>query len=150
MTIDIADYDPSIAPADLARIWFESWTDANPDLAHGRTVEPLIERTAEDLRTGFWQVRVARLGEALVGFAAIVPEEARLAQLFVLPAVQNSGVGGALLRDAMRRHPHGLKLRTQATNIAGLRFYARHGFVETHRVPHETEGYDMVWLRWSA
>ncbi|GIL39462.1 GNAT family N-acetyltransferase [Roseiterribacter gracilis] len=147
MTIELAAYNPSIAAAELAAIWFASWTDANRDLAHGHTVDPLIERVTEELR-GRWRVRVARLDETLVGFSAMLEDEMRLEQLFVVPAAQNAGVGSALLRDAKQRYPDGFTLRTQATNVDGLRFYARHGFVETHRAPHETQGYEMVWLRW--
>jgi GNAT superfamily N-acetyltransferase len=108
----------------------------------------LIGRAASELDTGRWQVRVARLGGRLIGFAAIVPPDSLLDQLFVLPDAQRHGVGTALLSDAQLRYPRGLKLRTQASNRDGLRFYARHGFVEFAREMHPTLNVGMIWLRW--
>lgn len=148
MTIEIADLDGSVSMSDLATIWFESWADANRDLARGHSAAVLVPELEREIGAGRWQVRTARRDGTLVAFAAMAPAERRLVQLFVLPQAQRHGVGAALLQDAKARFPTGLVLRTQATNIDGLRFYARHGFTETHRVPHETQGYEMVWLRW--
>jgi GNAT superfamily N-acetyltransferase len=146
----IADYDPAIAPSEIATIWHSSWTANNPELAKTAPLAPLVERAARELQTGRWQMRVARLGGRLVGFAAIVPPDSLLEQLFVVPDAQRHGVGSALLGDAMQRHPLGLKLRTQASNRDGLRFYARHGFVEYAREMHAHFNVEMIWLRWPA
>ncbi|MDB5367006.1 MAG: acyl-CoA N-acyltransferase [Rhodospirillales bacterium] len=144
----IADYDPAIAPSEIAAIWHSSWAANNPELAEAAPLAPLAERAARELETGRWQVRVARLGGRLVGFAATVPSDSLLDQLFVLPDAQRHGVGTALLNDAKLRSPRGLKLRTQASNRDGLRFYARHGFLECGREMHATLNVEMIWLCW--
>jgi GNAT superfamily N-acetyltransferase len=146
--VALADYDPSIAPCEIARVWHRSWTHANPDLAQTASIEPLLARVTRELADGTWQVSVARLDGRLVAFAAVLPADGRLDQLFVVPEAQGHGVGTALLGGAMERHPQGLWLRTQAGNANALRLYARHGFVEFARRPHETMPVEMVYLRW--
>jgi N-acetylglutamate synthase-like GNAT family acetyltransferase len=50
-----------------------------------------------------WIVRVAERDGAVVGFAAVDPEARELEMLFVEPDAIGSGVGRALLQDALTR-----------------------------------------------
>ena len=50
-----------------------------------------------------WIVRVAQRGGEVVGFSAVDVAAAELEMLFVEPAAIGTGVGGALLRDALAR-----------------------------------------------
>jgi hypothetical protein len=54
MRVELADYDPSIAPAGLAAIWFVSWSANNPDLARSQSIAPLIDHATRDLANGRW------------------------------------------------------------------------------------------------
>jgi GNAT superfamily N-acetyltransferase len=146
----LADYDPAIAPSEIAAIWHTAWRDRNPTIAPQITLDNMVERATKFLDEGRWTVRVARLDGRLVGFCAVAKAEKLLDQLFILPAAQGHGIGTALLREAQARNPDGLQMRVQLTNIDALRLYARHGFVEYGREPHPVLGVDMALLRWPA
>jgi GNAT superfamily N-acetyltransferase len=146
----LADYDPAIAPSEIAAIWHTSWRDRNPTLAPQITLENMTERATRFFAEGRWTVRVARLDGRLVGFCAVAKQEKLLDQLFILPSAQGHGIGSTLLREAQAHNPDGLGMRVQLTNKDALRLYARHGFVEVGRETHPVMGVDMVLLRWPA
>jgi GNAT superfamily N-acetyltransferase len=54
-------------------------------------------------------------------------------QLYVDPLATGRGIGSALLHQAKRERPNGLKLWTFQSNAGAQRFYLRHGFVEADR-----------------
>jgi len=72
-------------------------------------------------------VRVADDGRQLLGFAAV--HGTWLEQLYVDPDHQGRGVGRALLEDAERRRPDGLRLHVFTRNTRARRFYEAAGFV---------------------
>ena len=72
-------------------------------------------------------VRVAHEGSRLVGFAAVAG--GWLEQLYVDPDHQGRGVGRALLEDAKRLRPGGLRLHVFTRNEPARRFYEAAGFV---------------------
>lgn len=59
--------------------------------------------------------------------------------LWVLPEVQGTGVGTALLAHATQRRPHGLALWVFASNTPALAFYARHGWRAVRTTPGDNE-----------
>jgi ribosomal protein S18 acetylase RimI-like enzyme len=62
----------------------------------------------------------------IVGFLAI--RGSYIDRLYVLPRVQRSGVGVALLRHAMQLSPNGLELHTHQKNLTARSFYEKYGF----------------------
>ncbi len=72
-------------------------------------------------------VMVAVVEEGVAGFIAI--EGAYVDHLYVQPAYQGIGVGGALLKKAKELRPRGLKLWTFERNSAARQFYEKRGFV---------------------
>ena len=72
-------------------------------------------------------VRVADDGSRLLGFAAVAGFW--LEQLYVDPDHQGRGVGRALLEDAKRLRPGGLRLHVFTRNAPARRFYEAAGFV---------------------
>jgi ribosomal protein S18 acetylase RimI-like enzyme len=72
-------------------------------------------------------VYVAELDGRVVGFAAL--RDDYLDHLYVHPDFQNRGAGTALLHEAMRNRPNGLRLWVFQQNGQARRFYKRHGFV---------------------
>ena len=79
---------------------------------------------------------VAVLGGEIVGFTAPFVESSgrrRVGALYVLPAVQGSGLGHRLLQQNLAWHgeDQDVYLTVAAYNERAKRFYARHGFVLT-------------------
>jgi GNAT superfamily N-acetyltransferase len=72
------------------------------------------------------EVLVAEADDRIVGFAAMTHD--LLGHLYVHPEVQNQGVGTALLEDAKKRRPAGLRLWVFQKNVGARRLYERHGF----------------------
>ena len=72
-------------------------------------------------------VRVAVDGSRLLGFAAV--SGGWLEQLYVDPDHQGRGLGRALLDDAKRLRPGGLRLHVFTRNAPARRFYESAGFV---------------------
>ena len=72
-------------------------------------------------------VRVAESEGAVAGFIAI--EGAFVDHLYVAPAHQSVGIGGALLKFAKETRPEGLKLWTFERNSKARSFYEKRGFV---------------------
>lgn len=82
------------------------------------------------------EVWVAQAGEAVVGYARFTPTW--LDDLYVDPAHQGQGVGGALLDLVRARRPAGFGLWVFESNAPARAFYARHGLREVER----TDGRD--------
>jgi GNAT superfamily N-acetyltransferase len=91
---------------------------------------------------------VAEPVSELVAFSAV--KDGWLDHLYVHPAHQGVGIGGALLGHAMRESPEGLTLWAFAANHRAIALYGRAGFVEVLRTDgsaneeHEPD----VQMRW--
>lgn len=77
---------------------------------------------------------------------------AYLELLALLPGFQNQGIGSAVLdwleREALAREARNLWACASSFNEAALRFYARHGFVETAQLHGlVADGFDEILLR---
>ncbi len=88
---------------------------------------------------------VALKDQWIVGYqlSTLYRQSGHLARLAVLPEMQGSGVGGALLDDLIRRFlkrgVRSVTVNTQSTNLRSQRLYQRYGF--------ERNGYDLpVWV----
>lgn len=73
------------------------------------------------------RVTVAEAGGRLLALSAV--HGGWLEQLYVDPSAQGRGLGRALLEDARRQHPDGLRLHVFARNTRARGFYERAGFV---------------------
>jgi GNAT superfamily N-acetyltransferase len=96
------------------------------------------------------RVTVAEAAGELMAFSAV--RAGWLDHLYVLPAQQGRGIGGALLDRAKNESPGGLSLWVFVANSRALAFYTRAGFVEVLRTDgsgneeHEPD----VQLRWTG
>jgi GNAT superfamily N-acetyltransferase len=103
-----------------------------------------------DVVLPFSRVTLAIVGVETVGFSAATP--GWLDHLYVVPAEQGHGIGGALLERAKSENPDGLSLWVFEANTGAIAFYRRAGFVEVLR----TDGRDNeeqvadVQMRWAG
>jgi ribosomal protein S18 acetylase RimI-like enzyme len=95
------------------------------------------------------RVTVADAAGEIVGFSAV--RDGWLDHLYVTPARQGRGIGGALLAQAMRESRGGLTLWAFVANDRALALYRRAGFVEVLRTDGSAneEREPDVQMRWS-
>ena len=126
-------------PADysvLADLWYDSW------MSVGIANETDLDRAGVRTRfyheaAGRWSLFAAEDGGKITGLLALVPEEARIDQIFVEPAFKGAGVGLELLNFAKAHMPDGIVLTTHEENLRARAFYGREGFRLTGREPDE-------------
>jgi ribosomal protein S18 acetylase RimI-like enzyme len=73
----------------------------------------------------------AAAGSDVVAFCGV--HDGSIDHLYVVPAWQEQGIGGALLDRAMAAHSGGLSLWVFQENVRAQALYARAGFVEQFR-----------------
>ncbi len=121
--------------------------------ALGREVTPVAyQRLSDALARG--DVRVAIEGDAILGFASLVPhgDALEVDLLAVAPEAQRRGIGRILLDDAEARARAAglarLELHTAAMFGHLLRLYASAGYRETHRgLPsHGADAFERVYF----
>src|SRR5687768_11007311 len=76
---------------DAAAVWHESAVGMDGATVSMPTCEQLRRRIDQEIDSG-WDLHVVMRDGRIVAMLALRPDEARLDQLFVLPAVQNSGI----------------------------------------------------------
>ncbi|CAN5274574.1 hypothetical protein BH10PSE7_BH10PSE7_23310 [soil metagenome] len=137
-----ADYDA------IAAVWHSS---ASLD-----GVGPLVMPTRNELRervdrafAAGWAVTVAVRENDVIGFVAIRPREAILDELFVRPSFIGSGVGRALLAQAMTAMPQGFTLYTRSSNARARRFYEKAGLVYLRDDVHRRTGGPVTYYGWN-
>ena len=134
----------------VVELWHVTKKDAYPYLPLEQT------RTLEEDFAFFSRVIlrscdiwVAEQEGQLVGFLAI--RGSYIDRLYVLPRVQRSGIGAALLKNAMQLSPGGLELHTHQKNLAARSFYEKHGFAATNfGVSPPPESEPDVEYRWRS
>jgi GNAT superfamily N-acetyltransferase len=77
------------------------------------------------------RVTVADVAGEVVAFSAV--RDGWLEHLYVVPAHQGRGIGGALLGRATNENPAGLSLWAFEANRRAIAFYGRAGFAEVLR-----------------
>lgn len=115
----------------------------------GRAPAPVTADYAAAVRSG--QAWAAIQDGEVVGFVVLIaqPGYLLLDNVAVLPAVQNRGIGGRLLGLAEERARSlgagEIRLYTNEAMTENLAYYARHGYVETHRAGQD--GFRRVFFR---
>ena len=115
------------------------------------SIPPLVE-SVESVREHIARhvVLKAQIDGRLAGSVRGVVEDGvcLVGRLIVDPALQQRGIGTALLDAIETRHPDvtAFKLFTGDRSEGNLRLYRRHGYVETHRQPVSSE-VSLVFLR---
>jgi putative acetyltransferase len=138
-----ADYDS------IAVIWHDSASLPGVGPAVMPTVAEMRDRIDAGIVAG-WVVTVAVREAKVIGFAAIKPREAALAELFIRPGELGAGIGRALLAHSMETMPKGFTLYTRATNSRARRFYEKAGLVFLRDDVHPSSGDPVVYYGWNA
>lgn len=131
----LATYEPIAGPEYVAMGLAKWWTSdvVTDSIRKGRTI-------------------VASQGDHVVGVATygLQDDAFVLWKLYVLPGLHGHGIGTRLLQAVVERAKENDQRRITLSYLEGnrqaARFYARHGFVETHR---ETPGSGLpesVWM----
>lgn len=114
----------------------------------GKPPAPMLDDYTDLIRRGV--VRVATLGDRLVGLIVSWPEEDHfyVDNVAVHPAAQGTGVGATLLADAdnqaRRARRDEIRLYTHTSMVENILYYPRKGFRETHRAV--DRGYERVYF----
>jgi ribosomal protein S18 acetylase RimI-like enzyme len=138
-----ADYDA------IAEIWYSgaSLPGVGPPVMP--TLGELRERVDREFASG-WEVTVALRADEVIGFVAIRPAEAVLAELFVRPGLIGSGVGRALLAHAKAAMRHGFTLFTRSSNTRARLFYEKAGLVFLRDDTHPRSGDPISYYGWNV
>ena len=84
--------------------------------------------------------------DAMAGFIAL--KDQHIDQLFVDPQHQRSGIGSALLREALKRTASPVTLHVFEENAGARAFYEKHAFQERDRRMNTEEGaIDLLYVR---
>ena len=115
----------------------------------GRTPMPMLVHYADAVREH--EIWVLELDGGLVGILELQPraDQMWVENVAVAPRWQGRGFGRLLLRhaeiEAARHGLHELGLLTNERYLDNIAMYTRHGYRETHRLPHQ--GTDLVFFR---
>lgn len=137
-----ADYDA------IAQVWHlgASLPGVGPELMP--TEAELRARVDAEFASG-WDVVVADRNGEILGFVAIRPREAVLAELFVRPGSIGGGIGKALLLHAMAAMPQGFTLYTRSANLRARSFYEKAGLVALRHDMHPRTGDPVTYYGWN-
>ena len=115
----------------------------------GRTPMPMLVHYADAVREH--EIWVLELDGELVGILELQPraDQMWVENVAVAPRWQGRGFGRRLLRhaeaEAARHGLHEIGLLTNERYLDNIAMYTRHGYLETHRMPHQ--GTDLVFFR---
>jgi len=126
----------------LASIWLEASIEAHDFVPPGHW-----ESLLEAMRRTYLPSAVNYVFEddgRMAGFASVAGD--RLAAVFVDPARQGRGIGGALLEHVKARYDC-LNLSVYETNRRAVAFYERHGFVKVGEGLDEHTGWPEMRMR---
>ena len=132
---------------DVAAIWYASARQMDGGAPPLDSPDSLVDRIMGSLAKG-WDLKVAIVDGRIAGLLATIPNDHVLDQLFVTPEAQCKGIGSALLNEAKRQLPEGFTLHTPVTNIAGQRFYERHGLRVLRDAVHPVNGAPICYYKW--
>ena len=134
---------------DIAEIWHMSASLPGVGPPVMPTAGELRERVDREFAEG-WQVTVAIRDDRIVGFLAIKPAEAVLAELFLRPEAIGMGIGRVLLAHAMEAMPAGFTLLTRSANARARRFYEGAGLTFVRNDVHPRAGDPITYYGWKA
>ena len=135
------DFDDSVA------LWMRAWQKALPEIAFAKRVEWWRHRWQHELVPNNTIV-VAEIGNKPEGFIVIDPKTGWLDQLAVEPVLWGHGIADALIEEAKRLSPSGVRLDVNQANARAIRFYERSGFVRAGSGVNKNSGAATYLYEW--
>jgi putative acetyltransferase len=137
-------------PADeetAIELWRRTWQIAYPRLDFTARLDWWRQRWRNEL-VPTAAITVAEQAGQLVGFVTVDRGSGYLDQIVVAPEAWGSPVAGALLAEAKRLSPAGLKLAVNADNSRAIRFYEKQGFAVTGSDTNPRSGAPIHKMAW--
>ncbi len=144
--VTIRPYRPDDLDATVA-LWHRTWAATFPDLRHPQPLPAWTARFLDEILPRR-QVWIAEDAGTIAGFMAVDVAQGYLDQLFVDPGCVSHGTGTALLEQAKRLCPRGLRLHTLQCNARARAFWKRHGFTPGATSTNAVNGQPNVEYRW--
>lgn len=134
----------------IAALWRNAWTSANRWATEIAPVEHWLERVRAEFRAPKDVVLSLDEQGEVNGFMVIDLLRGYVDQLFIDPAHQGHGLGGALLDLACERMPHGWTLHVGRANMGAQRFYAQYGLSRGALSVDPKSGRERLAYRWNS
>jgi putative acetyltransferase len=134
--------------APLADLWIASWQATLPLIDFAARRDWFCAYVAEIEERGGMTLCAFDSQDALSGFILIDIRRAILEQIAVAPALFGSGLGAFLLEAAKERCRAGLSLDVNMDNPRAMRFYEKHGFVQTGEAVNPNSGLLISHMHW--
>ena len=141
----------SAQPADrdaIAAIWHAGASLPGVGPAALPPLAELRQRVDQEFAEG-WVVTVAEQRSEIIGFLALLPEQAVLDQLFLRPDAVGGGIGKRLFAVAKAAMPNGFTLFTRPGNARACRFYEAAGMQRLRAEMHPRFGDTIVFYGWA-
>ena len=138
------------APADedaAIELWRRTWQLHYPHLDFSARVDWWRDRWRVEI-VPLAQITVAEAAGQMVGFVTVDPKTFDLDQIVVAPEAWGGGVASALIAEAKRLSPDGLDLHVNKDNFRAIRFYEKHGFVQTGEDKNPVSGLAVNRMTW--
>ena len=126
----LRQYRPGDEAAAIA-LWLHTWQAAYPQIDFAARLDWWRTRWRNELVANAKIVVAEREGGnggTVAGFVTVDPRTSYLDQIVVAPELWGSGLGAALIAEAMRLSPTGLALDVNIDNARAIRFYEKQGF----------------------
>jgi putative acetyltransferase len=117
-----ADIESAIA------LWQRAWQAAMPEIDFSARIPWWRRRWTQELVPNN-SIAIAACGKDMAGYVVIDAATGWLDQIAVEPALWGSGIAEALMAEAKRIAPQGVRLDVNQSNRRAVRFYERMGFV---------------------
>ena len=128
-------------------LWRATWQEAYPQIDFSSRIAWWRDRWRSELVPNA-AIIVAEQAGIPIGFVTI-DASGYLDQLVVGPEHWGSPLGTALVDEAKRRAPQGIKLLVNKDNARAIRFYQRNGFVQAGEDVNPTSGSPVLKMAWS-
>jgi putative acetyltransferase len=133
----------------LAEVWEAAWSETMPGIDFSERRDFILGQLQAS-EAGRYQLRVAEIAGARIGFTLTESQTGLLEQIAVHPARWGGGVAKALIDDAKARSRGHLALFVNQQNPRAVRFYLREGFEIRGEGTNPNSGLPTFRMEWEG